>query len=520
MQRHGASVSRRATNWCWPVGAPVTEKPIELDQPIRLTVSGLSIGPLDVEPPGTGISVEPTYVDAGVFDQLVAAGAESSLSSVVWLADGSTEATTRSIDGFDVLIDVDERATGIDRALDTDARALWIMAVAGLVIGLLVLAPVIHRSISADASDSAALAGLGASRFQRAVHVAARIVAVCTVGLLLAVLLTPGILPRLPLGLGAAIISDRRAGWDPGASAASLAVLSIALLVVIAASTWHSLRPHLVRASPATVESRRPPTSLHLGPAGQTGLSAAIGRPAGRRLATPWPGIVSLALAVAVSVAGFTYVAGLRHFESTPRLTGWNWDMIVDIEGNPAERSAVFERIAALDGVEAATAGTGYPPALLTIPDADFQIWPWSFATGIDAIAPTMVAGRAPQGPDEIAIDAVFTEFTGKSIGDTVELSRPTLSAELAEQLGHDDIGVDVPEEAPITSTFEITGLAVFPNDRTNRFPQTSFTLDGLEEFVTPSGERGHQRPQRAAVRPARRVARGDRVPPRRLQPR
>ena len=152
--------------WCSGDG-----EAIELDQPIRLTVSGVSIGPLDVEPPGTGISVEPAYVDASVFDQLVAAGAESSLSSVVWLADGSTEATTRSIDGFDGLIDVDERAADIDRALDTDARALWIMAVAGLVIGLLVLAPVIHRSISADAGDGAALAGLGASRFQHAVHV-------------------------------------------------------------------------------------------------------------------------------------------------------------------------------------------------------------------------------------------------------------------------------------------------------------------------------------------------------------
>jgi len=470
--------------WCTGDGEAV-----ELDQPIRLIVSGVSIGPLDVEPPGTGISVEPTYVDAGVFGQLVAAGAESSLSSVVWLADGSTEATTRSIDGFDGLIDVDERAADIDRALHTDARALWIMALAGLVIGLLVLAPVIHRSISADAGDGAALAGLGASRFQRAVHVAARITAVCAVGLLLAVLLAPWIQPRLPLGLGAAIISDRTAGWDPAASAASLAVLSIALVGVIAASTWHSLRPDVFRTSPATVESRRPPKSVHLRPAAQTGFLSAVGRPAGRRLATPWPGIVSLALAVAVSVAGFTYVAGLRHFESTPRLTGWNWDMFVEIEGSPAERSAVFERIASLDAVEAATAGTGYPPALLSIPDADFQVWPWSFATGIDAITPTMVAGRAPEGPDEIAIDAVFTEFTGKSIGDTVALSRPTLSAQLAEQLGHEDIGVDVPDAAPITSTFEITGLAVFPNDRTNRFPQTSFTLDGLEAFVTPSDD-------------------------------
>ena len=470
--------------WCTGDGDAV-----ELDTPIALVVSGLSIGPLDVEPPGTGISLEPTYVDPGVFDAIVDKGAETSLNSVVWLADGSVEATTRNITGYDVLIDIDEQASNIDRALDTDARPLWIIVLAGLVVGLLVLAPIIHRSIAGDAGDITALAALGASRSQRSVHVAAHITAVCAAGMLLAVIAAPSIRSALPLGLGAAIVTDRAPGWDSAATLAGIALLTVALGAVVAVSTWHSVRPDRDRTSPGTIESRRPSRSVRLRPAGQTGILAAIGRPAGRRLANPWPGIVSLALAVAVSVAGLTYVAGLRHFESTPRLTGWNWDMVVEIEGSPQERETTVERISALDGVDTATTGTFFPPVFLSIPDTDFQVWPWSYATGVEAITPTMVDGRAPQGPDEIAIDAVFAEFTGKAIGDTVVLSRPPLTEQLAEQISHEEIVADIPDTARTTSTFEITGLAVFSNDRTNRFPQASFTLDGYAEFIAPNDD-------------------------------
>ena len=470
--------------WCTGDGDAV-----ELDTPIELVVSGLSIGPLDVEPPGTGISVEPTYVDPGVFDVIVEAGAETSLNSVVWLADGSVEATTRTITGYDGLIDIDEQASNIDRALDTDARPLWIMAVSALVVGLLVLTPIIDRRIVGNAGDITAVAALGASRSQRSVYVAAHVTAVCTAGLLIALVAAAAIRSRLPLGLGAAIVTDRGSGWDPAVTLAGVALLMVALGAVIAVSTWRSERPDLQRTSPATIESRRPSSSVHLRPAGQTGLLAAIGRPAGRRLANPWPGIVSLALAVAVSVAGFTYVAGLRHFESTPRLTGWNWDMVVEIEGSPQQRATTMERITALDNVGVATTGTFFPPVFLSIPDTDLQVWPWSYATGVGAVTPTMIDGRAPQGPDEIAIDAVFAEFTGKAIGDTVVLSRPTLTEQFAEQIQHEEIVVAVPNTARVTSTFEVTGLAVFANDRTSRFPQASFTLGGYAEFIAPTDE-------------------------------
>ncbi len=459
---------------------------VELDSPITMTVSGLSIGPLDIEPPGSGLSVEPTYVDGDVFDALLAAGAQSSLSSIVWLDENSTEAATRSIEGYDVLLDLGEQAANIDRGLDNDARPLWIMAIAGLMIGLLVLAPIIHRSITSHSGDVSALASLGAGRGQRGVHVAAHLVVACLGGLLLAAIVAPLIQQRLPLGLGAAILSDRTPGSLLMPTAAGMLVLALALAAIIVVSTWGAVQP--VR-SQARIADRRGTASMRLRPAGQTGVMSAIGRPAGRRLANPWPGLVSLVLAVAVSIAGLTYVAGVRHLEQTPRLTGWNWDMAVFVEGDSAARAATMAEIASLAEVDILTRGTFFPPVLFSIPDTDLQVWSWAFATGPDAITAAIVEGRAPQGPDEIAIDAVFSEFTGHDVGDVVVLSRPTMAQQIAEGFANEGIVVEPPESAPSLASFEITGIAVLPTDRISRFAQASFTLDGLADFIAPGDD-------------------------------
>ncbi len=460
---------------------------VEHDSPITLSVSGVSIGPLDIEPPGSGLSVEPTYVGGDVLDALLAAGAESSLNSVVWLDENSTEAASRSIDGYDVLLDLEEQADNIDRGLDNDARPLWIMAIAGLVIGLLVLAPIIHRSVTSHSGDVNALASLGAGRGQRGVNAAAHLVVACLGGLLLAAVVAPLIQPRLPLGLGTSILSDRTPGSALIATAVGALVLGVALAGIVAVSTWRVVQPD--RSQAHTMTDRRTMSAVRLRPARQTGVMAAVGRPVGRRLANPWPGLVSLALAVAVSIAGLTYVASLRHLEQTPRLTGWNWDMAVDVEGDSAARAATMTELAGLPDVDVLTQGTMSPPVFLSIPDTDLQVWPWSFDTGPGALTPPIVAGRAPEGPDEIAIDEVFAGFTGHGVGDVVVLSRPSLAEQIAPGFSHSGIAFEAPPTALLLESFEITGIAVLSTDRTAEFAQASFTLDGLGDFFAPSDD-------------------------------
>ena len=112
-----------------------------------------------------------------------------------------------------------------------------------------------------------------------------------------------------------------------------------------------------------------------------------------------------MVVAAAVGVASLTYLAGLRHLERTPRLLGWNWDAAVSFnfeflnQSDPTESAGILAEMEQLDSVEQITGGTFYPPWFLFVPGSATFVWPWSFATGPQAVAPTMLTGRAPRWP-------------------------------------------------------------------------------------------------------------------------
>ena len=471
--------------WCTGDGDPV-----ELSEPIELVVTGLSIGAFDVEPPGAGQTIEPTYVDQSVLDALYAAGAERRPYNAVWLFDDSAAAVTRELEGYDVLLDLAEQTAIIDGALDADARPLWILAAAGALTGILLLAPIIDRSIRDDTDDVATLVALGGTRSQIGLRAASHIVVLAVAGVLIAVALAPVIAAMLPQGIAGVIIADR-VWFDALVSGLGIVLLFSAVGAIAALSTWRLVAGPRTSRPVTELTTDRAVGSLRLRPSAQTGVMAAVGRPAGRRLASPWPGLVSLVLACTVCVGALTYVSGLRNLEQSPHLLGWNWDAAVSVDPtrpDADDRAGVVAEIGQVEGVEQATTGTLYPPVFLSTPGSDLQVWPWSFATGSGAITPTMVEGRAPEGPDEVAIDLVFRDLTGLAPGDTVQLQRPSLASQVADQLQHDFV-VEPPDEEPVVATFEITGIAVLSLERTNLFPQTSLTLAGLAAFVEPSAD-------------------------------
>jgi hypothetical protein len=315
------------------------------------------------------------------------------------------------------------------------------------------------------------------------------IAVVAAAGVLVAIALAPVIAALLPQGVAGVILTDR-VWFDAIVTVLGIVLLFSAVVAIAALSTWRLVAgPHTSR--PVTeLTTDRAVGSLRLRPAARTGVMAAVGRPAGRRLASPWPGLVSLVLACTVCVAGLTYVSGLRNLEQSPRLLGWNWDAAVFVDADADDPAGVVAEVARIDGVEQATSGTYWPPVILSTPGSDLQVWPWSFATGPGAVTPTMLQGRAPEGPDEVAIDLVFRDLTGLAPGDTVQLQRPSLASQVADELPHmGDPGVVVepPDDEPVAATFEITGIAALPSKRTRSFPQTSLTLAGLAAFAEPS---------------------------------
>ncbi|HEX9259548.1 MAG TPA: FtsX-like permease family protein [Acidimicrobiales bacterium] len=486
----------RLAGWC-NGDAEITE----LAAPVDLMVTGLSVGAVDVEPPGATFEIEPAHVDPVVYEALAAAGAENRGEPFVWLqADASPTEISEGLASFEIMLDLRERAASIDEALATDARLLWLLAAIGALGGVLVLAPIIGRNIRDTGPQPAALAAVGAPPPLIAQQAVVHALALAVIGALLAVIIAVPVAAMMPRGLAAAIAPDRELRFDGAVSAIGVLGLVFVVVVIGALTAWRIASGVHPNAAHVSLRGGRTAGWIRLQPAGRTGVLAAVGSPVGPRLASPWPGLVSMVLVATAGVASVTYSAGLRHLEQTPRVVGWNWDATVSFQfgqGDPAQVPEVLERLMQIDGVDQVTPGTAYPPSFLAVPDTEISfVWPSTFATGPQAITPTMLSGRAPAGPYEVAIDPVLAGQTGLTVGETISFGRRPLVAQLDEVIRHgiEEFGIEglvLPEyeDLLVVERFEITGVAVLPVERSQQIPQAAFTLEGYADLVEPSAE-------------------------------
>ena len=463
--------------------------PVEIDMPIDLRITGLAIGAFDVEPPGTGRSFESMYVSAAVFEALRAEGAEG--GAAVWL-DRSASPTEvgEAFENTNIIMDLRVISATLNEALATDARLLWLLAALGAATGALLLVPIIGRNLRDTADPRATIAALGATPTQLAQRDVAHIVVLAVSGALIAATLAIPISLGMPIGLaektyqGSQLLSD---GFVIAAGVAAIVLLVCALAVApVVRSAWGR--------SVTSATTRHEMGGRRASPIVGTGLLSAVGRPAAGRHASPWPSMISTTVAAVVCVAGVTYLAGLRHLQQTPRLVGWNWDALVFPDEDPSSDDAaeLTAAISSVDGVDVVTRGWTFPPAFVDESGSGSETWPWSFSTGVGAIAPVMLAGTAPRGPDEVALNEVLAGLIGLGVGDIVTFERPALVSQLVQNAQYatgDTSGAEIvgPDAAPVSSSFEITGIAVLPMERTEDFPAASFTLAGLAVLLTPS---------------------------------
>ena len=496
--RAGLSIGQRVrlAGWCNGDGE-VTE----LDVPIELTVSGLSVGQFDVEPPGPTQEFEPAHVDPVVFQVLIGAGgpgADAHRQPFVWLDSAASAAeVVEGLAAFYIVMDLRERTRVVDDALASDARLLWLLAAIGAFGGVLVLGPILGRNLRDTGPKPASLAAVGAQSAliwqQGVIHT----VGVAIIGAVSAAILATPIASLMPRGLAAAIAPHRELWFDGLVTVVGVGVLVTVVVVIGLLAAWRIAsgeRRNAVRSSPR----RAAAGWIRLRPASRTGVSAALGTPAGPRRSSPWPSLVSMVLVATTGVASVTYLAGLRHLEETPRVVGWNWDATIGFQfgsGDPAQVPEVIARLLEIDGIEQVTTGTAYPPSFLVVPDTEISfVWPWTFGTGPGAITPTILSGRAPTGPDEVAIDQVLAEQAGLAVGDAVSFGRKPLVARLADELlqnfagsGIEDLDFAEYDDQLVVAVFEVTGIVVLPLERTHVIPQASFTLDGYADLVEPT---------------------------------
>ena len=484
----------RLAGWCSGDG-----NPIKLTEPIDLRITGLSTGAFDVEPPGTGRVIEPMFVDSSVFQAVVAAGAETSGGVAVWLdRTASAEQVEQQLASFVVILNLGEQEQLLDDALATDARLLWILAGIGAATAVLILAPIIGRNVRDTAHTPATIAALGGTPLQITQQAAAHVAVLASIGAFTSVGLAIVFSVAMPRGLAEAIVPDRQLWFDWVVTTVGAALIIVLVFAMAALPAWRAGRRTSSADAPVMANQKWGVRSLRLRPAANTGVMVAVGQPVGKRLTNPWASLISLIIAGTVGVAGLTYVAGLRHLDQTARLVGWNWDAIVQVGDSARDFDpvAVAAEISRVDGVATVTRGWLYPPLFPVESVTDREVWVWTFDTGIGGITPSILRGRAPAGPDEVAIDLVLSRAAGLGVGDSVTFSRPaqvsTVAALVrgkAQELGLDEAGLEGPAEDVRRMTFEITGIAVLPMQRTEEHPQASMTLAGLVALLAPGAD-------------------------------
>ncbi|HYB14547.1 MAG TPA: ABC transporter permease, partial [Streptosporangiaceae bacterium] len=358
------------------------------------------------------------------------------------------------------IISMSSQVTATERAIRPQAVALAVFAVLAGLIGLAVIGQLLARQLVLDSAEFPILRALGMTRGSLTGLALARLAAVTVAGAVIAVGVAIAASPLMPIG------PARLAEPAPGVEV-NLAILGVGFavivmlpLAVLVPEAWRAAGR--ARGPLGVAEPAEPARPSRLGSAlGRAGsVPGAIGvrmafEPGHGRTAVPVrSALAGTIVAVAAVTAAAVFGASLIALVGTPHQYGQNWaqELSMGFGGVPARygemilsaESAAVTEYAAGDLGEVTIGGTIVP------------------AIGMDQLRGdgylTLLAGRAPAAPDEIALGAQTLRAVHRQLGQTVQVAINSGTASV-----------------PVTYTMRIVGVAVFP-----AFSRGSFTPTDL----------------------------------------
>jgi hypothetical protein len=308
------------------------------------------------------------------------------------------------------------------------------------------------RAVSAGAADLPTWRAIGADRSTAVPAMVLPSVVSAVIAGVSATATALALSPRFPIGF------TRRFELDPGVHAdwLVLAVGALGVGVVVVAAAWLTAeirvrRPGRPRARPSFVAGAM---NVDMPPAMLIGARLASEPGRGRR-AVP---VRSALLGAIVGVVGFvgclTFRAGLVDTVDDASRAGVVWDFELAQTGEfaPETQQTVVDDEAVADVLHAKWARA------VTINDKGTSVFGVAAVKG--AIALKVVDGRAPQGPDELAIAPATLQDLGVHVGDEVQVG-------------------------PERRVMRVVGSALLPPSSHTDYDQSGWTtLDGLEALA------------------------------------
>ena len=314
-------------------------------------------------------------------------------------------------------------------ATDAAANGILVFAVVAAVAGLVVVAVVLRRFVDGGGLMLPALRGLGLSRRGRVLALALPVAPVAVGGTILAVAGAWLLSPVFPLGLARDAEPHLGFAFDGRVLGLGWLVVAVVVAGLGLAAAWSVVRAARRAEAPERLRpSRVTSAAVAAGctPAITVGLGMALDPGRDRSSVPVRPALAGAVVAVLGIVAVTVMASSLDGLPGTPRAYGYNWDAHVVVEEpdwvDPTAvcgpvRTALVDDPAVADAATACSAG---------VEVAGYSVTAVGFTPiSSGSIGPTVLAGRAPSAPDEIALGTKTASAIGARIGDRVRVAGP-----------------------------------------------------------------------------------------------
>ena len=306
----------------------------------------------------------------------------------------------------------------VRRSFGLQAGALWFLSVFLGIAGLLICGQAVARAAWLGSEDAPVLSWLGLTPRALVLLGIARAVIIAGAGLALGAIITIAVSPLFPIGRAALIEPSPGISVDGlilglGVVGATVAIVLQSVPAIVGSMRHARLAAH----HDGSAASRR--IGLSLGVAASIGARHAIVSGRGVTAVPLRSSLMSAALGVVAFVTALVILASVATLLRTPRLYGWNWDVLV-AEANFAPGGAGARVLDADPAVAAWTGGTGGEGGSVVIDGATVSATLLDPTGGVEMIP---LRGRLPRTDAEIAMGPRSLRDAGTAIGGEVEIA-------------------------------------------------------------------------------------------------
>jgi ABC-type lipoprotein release transport system permease subunit len=367
----------------------------------------------------------------------------------------------------------------VAEGITTEVVALRLLAVTAAVAGLIVVAQAMARQAAEAGADNDIRRAMGATRPQLAAGTTVAILPAVLVGTVGAAALAVALSALTPRGLA------RQAEVDPGVRVDLPVLVAGALVVAVVGAVLAAVASQWAARPPGRDAHRYAPLPGWLRPALMLGASFAV-RPGRRGRLAVWSAVVATAIGVSGVLGVWSFEASRHHLLDDPRLygvdagLGWN--------GPRAGYAAAAQAALAEPGVDAVAIDHGIESTVtLTREGRQTSVEPSAMENLKASIGSTVVRGRRPAGPGEVAIGEAVARALAARVGDAV-----TVVAQPGDGAAHE-------------TTVAVVGTVVSwgVDEVTNAFELTPAGLTALTAELCPGDEDCAPEPSDVVVRVA-----------------